>query len=29
MTQMSRQVSPGSDGDYHADKQAGVAGLSW
>ena len=24
--QMSRQVSPGSAGDYQADEQAGVAG---
>ena len=27
--QMSRQVSRGSAGDYQADEQAGVAGLSW
>ena len=29
MRQMSRQVSPGSAGEYQADEQAGVAGLSW
>ena len=27
--QMSGQVSRGSDGEYQADEQAGVAGLSW
>ena len=27
--QMSMQVSRGSPGDYHADEQAGVTGLSW
>ena len=27
--QMSRQVSRGSDFDYQADDQAGIAGLSW
>ena len=27
--QMSRQVSRGSDGEYQADEQAGVARLSW
>ena len=27
--QMSRQVSPGSAGEYQADEQAGVAQLSW
>ena len=27
--QMSKQVSRGSAGDYQADEQAGVAGLSW
>ena len=27
--QMSRQVSRGSAGEYQADEQAGVAGLSW
>ena len=27
--QMSRQVSRGSAGEYQADDQAGVAGLSW
>ena len=27
--QMSRQVSRGSDGEYQADEQAGVAWLSW
>ena len=27
--QMSRQVSPGSPGEYHADEQAGVAWFSW
>ena len=27
--QMNRQVSRGSDGDYQADEQAGVAELSW
>ena len=27
--QMSRQVSRGSAGDFQADAQAGVAGLSW
>ena len=27
--QMSRQVSHGSAGQYQADEQAGVAGLSW
>ena len=26
---MSRQVSHGSAGEYQADEQAGVAGLSW
>ena len=26
---MSRQVSRGSAGEYHADDQAGVARLSW
>ena len=26
---MSRQVSRGSAGEYQADEQAGVAGLSW
>ena len=26
---MSGQVSRGSAGEYHADEQAGVAGLSW
>ena len=26
---MSRQVSPGSAGEYQADEQAGVARLSW
>ena len=28
-TQMSGQVSRGSIGEYQADEQAGVAGLSW
>ena len=27
--QMSRQVSRGSAGEYQADEQAGVAGVSW
>ena len=27
--QMSRHVSRGSSGDFQADAQAGVAGLSW
>ena len=27
--QMSRQVSRGSDGEYQADEQAGVARLNW
>ena len=29
MKQMSRQEYRGSAGDYQADEQAGVAGLSW
>ena len=29
INQMNRQVSHGSDGDYQADEQAGVAELSW
>ena len=27
--QMSRQLSRGSAGEYQADEQAGVAGISW
>ena len=27
--QMNRHVSRGSDGDYQADEQAGVAEFSW